>query len=63
MAGETVRVIIDKKGDVQVKMDGFHGVGCGAIAEKLAQNGIVTHEENTAEFYETNTSENTVTQS
>jgi tRNA A58 N-methylase Trm61 len=59
---QSVKVVIDKKGNANVDLVGFNGVGCGALAAKLAQNGRVTSEENKAEFYETNSNDQTVTQ-
>lgn len=51
---KTVKVTINKKGDVTVDLDGFHGEGCKAIVEALtaAAGGEVTSMEAKPEFYE-----------
>jgi hypothetical protein len=60
---ETVKVLIDKKGNAAVVLYGFHGsTGCSALAAKLAQNGRVVDEQNKPEFYETVEAEQTIAQ-
>jgi hypothetical protein len=52
MQGQTVKVIIDKKGNAVVEMEGFHGVGCGELGDKLKAIGRITSETIKPEFYE-----------
>ena len=54
MQEPTVKVVIDKKGNATVDMEGFHGVGCGELGEKLKTIGRVSRETNKPEFYEQN---------
>ena len=60
MQEQIVKVTIDKKGRAKVEMIGFHGVGCGELADKLRSIGRVTSETNKPEFYETNENANTL---
>lgn len=60
MEGQSIKIIIDKKGRATVEMNGFHGTGCGEVADKLRSIGRVTSEANKPEFYETNTETNTL---
>lgn len=55
MQEQSIKITIDKKGRAKVEMIGFHGVGCGELADKLRSIGRVTSETNKPEFYETNT--------
>lgn len=32
---KTVDITIDENGDVEINLEGFHGVGCAAIAEGM----------------------------
>ena len=52
MQEPTVKITIDKKGRAKVEMIGFHGAGCGELADKLKSIGRVTSETNKPEFYE-----------
>lgn len=58
MQGPTVKVIIDKKGNAVVDLVGFHGVGCGELADKLKAIGRVSSETTKPEFYEENQNSN-----
>ena len=50
--GKTVKIVIDKKGNGTVEMFGFHGAGCGVIADKLKAIGRTSSETNKPEFHE-----------
>lgn len=62
MANERVKVVIDKKGNVNTDLIGFNGVGCAELAAKLALNGRVLSETTKPEFYNSNGNENVITQ-
>lgn len=54
MQEKTVKVTIDKKGNARVDLVGFHGEGCGELADKLKAIGRITAETTKPEFYEGN---------
>ncbi len=57
---KTVSVVIDKKGNAKVELEGFHGVGCQTVVDALKALGQHSVETNKPEFYETNANQNTI---
>lgn len=60
MEQQSIKITIDKKGRARIELNGFHGVGCTEIAEKLKAIGRVTSETNKPEFYENNENASTL---
>ncbi len=50
---KTITLVISPTGETQLQTQGFHGSGCQMASRALEQAlGFVTHEQKTAEFYQ-----------